>query len=131
MLLFPEATTGDGLALRKFHSSHFAAARDLLATASEVETVFVQPGASAIQRPRRHGSAMRPYWPHLWSILKGEPIRCDLAFGKPLAYGRGENRKVIARQAASAIASMLASMARGPSRTSPSGPRRRPSIPLR
>ena len=50
--------------------------------------------------------------PHLWSLLKGEPIRCDLAFGKPLAYGRGENRKVIAGQAASAIASMLASMAR-------------------
>jgi hypothetical protein len=50
--------------------------------------------------------------PHLWSVLKGEPIRCDLAFGKPLAYLRGDNRKVIAGQAAAAIAGMLLSMTR-------------------
>src|ERR1700720_1128693 len=34
VLLFPEGTTGDGSALLKFLSSHFAAARDVLATAS-------------------------------------------------------------------------------------------------
>jgi len=49
--------------------------------------------------------------PHLWSLLKGEPIRCDLVFGKPLAYARGESRKATG-EAASAIAGMLASMAR-------------------
>src|SRR6516165_5847641 len=43
VLLFPEGTTGDGKALLKFHSSHFAAARDLLADTEEVETVLVQP----------------------------------------------------------------------------------------
>jgi lyso-ornithine lipid O-acyltransferase len=112
MLLFPEATTGDGLALREFHSSHFAAARDLLATASEVETVFVQPVAIRHSTPAAAWFGDATLLPHLWSILKGEPIRCALAFGKLLAYGRGENRKVIAGQAASAIASMLASMAR-------------------
>src|SRR3984893_9447287 len=35
VLLFPEGTTSDGSALSKFHSSHFAAARDVLATASD------------------------------------------------------------------------------------------------
>jgi lyso-ornithine lipid O-acyltransferase len=112
MLLFPEATTGDGSALRKFHSSHFAAARDLLGASSGVETVFVQPVAIRYSTLAAAWFGDAALLPHLWSILKGEPIRCDLAFGKPLAYARGENRKVIAGQAASAIAGMLASMAR-------------------
>jgi 1-acyl-sn-glycerol-3-phosphate acyltransferase len=112
MLLFPEATTGDGSALRKFHSSHFAAARDLLATASRVETVWVQPVAIRYSTPAAAWFGDATLLPHLWSVLKGEPIRCDLVFGKPLAYAHGENRKVIAGQAASAIANMLASMAR-------------------
>jgi hypothetical protein len=50
--------------------------------------------------------------PHLWSLLKGEQIRCDLAFGEPLAYARGDNRKAIAGEAASVIAGMLASVPR-------------------
>jgi lyso-ornithine lipid O-acyltransferase len=112
MLLFPEATTGDGSALRKFHSSHFAAARDLLATASRVETVWVQPVAIRYSTPSAAWFGDATLLPHLWSVLKGEPIRCDLVFGKPLAYARGENRKIIAGQAASAIANMLASMTR-------------------
>jgi 1-acyl-sn-glycerol-3-phosphate acyltransferase len=112
MLLFPEATTGDGSALRKFHSSHFAAARDLLATASELETVFVQPVAIRYSTPAAAWFGDATLLPHLWSVLKGEPIRCDLMFGKPFAYARGENRKLVARQAASAIAFMLASRTR-------------------
>jgi 1-acyl-sn-glycerol-3-phosphate acyltransferase len=112
MLLFPEGTTGDGSALRKFHSSHFAAARDLLATASGVESVCVQPVAIRYSSPAAAWVGDATLLPHLWSLLKSQPIRCDLAFGKPLAYARGENRKAIAGQAASAIAGMLASMAR-------------------
>src|ERR1700730_16791329 len=112
VLLFPEGTTGDGSVLHKFHSSHFAAARDLLATASGIETVCVQPVAIRYSSPAAPWLGDAPLLPHLWSILKGEPIRCDLVFGKPLAYARGESRKAIAGEAASAIAGMLASMAR-------------------
>ena len=112
VLLFPEGTTGDGSALGKFHSSHFAAARDLLATASGIETVCVQPVAIRYSSPAAAWLGDATLLPHLWSLLKGEPIRCDLAFGKPLAYGRGECRKAIADKAASSIASMLASMQR-------------------
>jgi lyso-ornithine lipid O-acyltransferase len=112
MLLFPEATTGDGSALRKFHSSHLAAARDLLAKADWIDTVWVQPVAIRYSTPTAAWFGDATLLPHLWAVLKGEPIRCDLVFGKPLAYARGENRKVITGHAASAIAGMLASMAR-------------------
>lgn len=111
VLLFPEGTTGDGSALRKFHSSHFAAARDLLAMASGTETVCVQPVAIRYSSPAAAWVGDASLLPHLWSLLKSEPIRCDLLFGKPLAYARGDNRKEVARAAASAIAGMLASMA--------------------
>ncbi len=112
MLLFPEATTGDGAALRKFHSSHFAAARDLLAAASKVETVFVQPVAIRYSTPAAAWFGDATLLPHIWSVLKGEPIRCDLIFGKTFAYARGDNRKIAASRAASSIAFMLASRAR-------------------
>jgi 1-acyl-sn-glycerol-3-phosphate acyltransferase len=56
-----------------------------------------------------------------WSLLKGEPIRCDLVFGKPLAYARGESRKAIAGEAASVIAGILASMARAADRPAQAG----------
>jgi 1-acyl-sn-glycerol-3-phosphate acyltransferase len=112
VLLFPEGTTGDGSVLRKFRSSHFAAARDLLAMASGIETVCVQPVAIRYSSPAAAWLGDASLLPHLWSVLKGEPIRCDLVFGKPLAYARGDNRKAIAGEAASAIAGMLASVPR-------------------
>jgi lyso-ornithine lipid O-acyltransferase len=112
MLLFPEGTTGDGSVLGKFHSSHFAAARDLLASASGIEMVCVQPVAIRYSSPAAAWLGDATLLPHLWSLLAGEPIRCDLVFGKPLAYARGESRKAIAGEAASVIAGMLASMAR-------------------
>ena len=113
MLLFPEATTGDGSALRKFHSSHFAAARDLLRRGGRSKTVLVQPVAIRYSTPAAAWFGDATLIPHIWSVLKGEPIRCDLAFGKPFAYARGDNRKVIAGQARRlAIAVLLASIAR-------------------
>ncbi len=90
VLLFPEGTTGDGSALHKFHSSHFAAVRDLLAIASGIETVCVQPVAIRYSSPAAAWTGEATLLPHLWSLLKGEQIRCDLAFGKPLAYARGK-----------------------------------------
>ena len=111
MLFFPEGTTSDGSVLHKFHSSHFAAARDLLASASGIETVCVQPVAIRYSSPAAAWLGDATLLPHLWSLLTGAPIRCDLVFGKPLAYARGESRKAIAGEAASAIAGMLASMA--------------------
>src|ERR1700730_8590128 len=65
MLLFPEGTTGDGSALCKFHSSHFAAARDVLATASDIEAVCVQPVAIRYSSPAAAWLGDATLLPHL------------------------------------------------------------------
>ncbi|WP_051335624.1 lysophospholipid acyltransferase family protein [Methylocapsa acidiphila] len=109
-LLFPEGTTGDGLALRRFHSSHFAAARDLLAEAQEVEAVRVQPLAIRYSSPAAAWYGDATLLPHLWSLLKGKPLRCDLVFGAPLAYGRGTDRRALTRQVEASVAAMLAEL---------------------
>ncbi|MEJ0096433.1 MAG: lysophospholipid acyltransferase family protein [Methylocella sp.] len=110
-LLFPEGTTGDGLSLRKFHSSHFAAARDLLVKARQIDAVAVQPVAIRYSSSSAAWIGDASLLPHLWSVIRGEPIRCDLVFGEPLAYGRESDRKDIARRVESAITEMLAAMA--------------------
>ncbi len=119
VLLFPEGTTGDGQGLRKFHSSHFAAARDLLAKASGVETVAVQPVAISYSTPKAAWLGDASLLPHLWSVLTGEPIRCALVFGEPFAYERGADRKFIAREAAARIAALRSAPLARSLRTAP------------
>jgi 1-acyl-sn-glycerol-3-phosphate acyltransferase len=111
MLLFPEGTTGDGLSLAKFKSSHFASARDFLAQAEGVDQVAVQPIAIRYSSPRAawHGDAT--LLPHVWSLLKGAPLQCDLVFGEPLPYCRGTNRKHVTREIANRVGDMLTSLA--------------------
>ncbi len=108
VLLFPEGTTGDGLLMRKFHSSHFAAARDLLAKAAGVESLVVQPVAISYSTPAAAWFGEATLLPHFWAVLKGEPIRCELIFGEALPYVRGTDRKVVAREVAARIAMMRA-----------------------
>jgi 1-acyl-sn-glycerol-3-phosphate acyltransferase len=119
MLLFPEGTTGDGLSLKKFHSSHFASARDLLAGASDIERVTVQPVAIrySTRAAAWHGDAT--LLPHVWSLLNGAPISCDLVFGAPITYLRETNRKTIAGEVAMRVATMLANLAQEPSSCGP------------
>lgn len=108
VLLFPEGTTGCGLGLRKFHSSHFAAARDLLTKHTEVDSVAVQPVALSYSSPSAAWVGDAFLLPHVWSVLKGEPLFCDLIFGEPLRYARRTDRKIIAQAAAAKIAAMRA-----------------------
>ncbi|MGO9674423.1 MAG: lysophospholipid acyltransferase family protein [Methylocella sp.] len=108
VLLFPEGTTGYGLLLRKFHSSHFAAARDLLARAADVDSVAVQPVAISYSSPAAAWVGDAFLLPHVWSVLTGEQLRCELVFGEPLRYARGADRKLIAQNAAARIALMRA-----------------------
>jgi 1-acyl-sn-glycerol-3-phosphate acyltransferase len=108
VLLFPEGTTGYGLFLRKFHSSHFAAARDLLARAARVDSVAIQPVAISYSSPSAAWVGDAFLLPHVWSVLTGEPLRCDLIFGEPLRYARGADRKLIAQTVAARIALMRA-----------------------
>jgi 1-acyl-sn-glycerol-3-phosphate acyltransferase len=107
MVLFPEGTTGDGTALKKFHSSHVASARDLLATAAEVDKVAVQPVAIRYSSPHAAWFGDATLLPHVWAIVSGKPIRCEIAFGEALPYRRGADRKEVTREIATRIGTLL------------------------
>lgn len=100
VLLFPEGTTGYGLALRKFYSSHFAAARDLLASAAEIDSVAIQPVAISYSSSAAAWVGDAFLLPHVWAVLKGKPLRCNLVFGEPLGYTKSADRKVVAQAVA-------------------------------
>lgn len=110
VVLFPEATTGDGNKLKRFHAVHFAAARDLLARHAHVSAVTIQP--VAITYLRRDGLPLgrmgrisvawygdTDFLPHLWQLLRAGPVDCDIRFAEPIVFARGDDRKAKARQA--------------------------------
>lgn len=107
VLLFPEGTTANGVALLKFHSSHFAAARDLLLKASHIECVLVQPIAIFYSAPHAAWVGNAALLPHVLDLLKQEPLRCHLIYGPPLSFARGTNRKLVALETRASIDAML------------------------
>ncbi|HEY5225880.1 MAG TPA: lysophospholipid acyltransferase family protein [Methylovirgula sp.] len=106
--LFPEGTTHDGLALGRFHSSHLAAARDLLEANPQIEAVRIQP--VAIRYSAAHAAWLGDdlLLPHVMELIKGPPITCDLFFSAPLNFDRASDRKLIAGQCTEKIEAMLA-----------------------
>jgi lyso-ornithine lipid O-acyltransferase len=108
VVLFPEGTTFDGSALGHFHSSHFAAARDYLRGAAASETFCVQP--LAIRYSAKHiawyGDA--ELLPHLMTLLKQPPARCDIYFCAPIAMRHDADRKALAEACNKAIDARLA-----------------------
>ena len=118
LVLFPEATTGDGNRLLKFYSPHFQAAIDACAPAAGAKTIWMQP--LAIRYTRRQGlpynRLTRPdiAWygdmallPHLWDILRGGPVDCELRYGAPVAVTAESRRKPLAAAAAADIHACL------------------------
>jgi 1-acyl-sn-glycerol-3-phosphate acyltransferase len=106
--LFPEGTTYDGSELGRFHSSHFAAARDLLVDAAHVTAVRVQP--VAIRYSAAHAAWLGDdlLLPHVMTLVKGPPILCEIVLGPSILFDRAADRKAIAQQCTQAIADMLA-----------------------
>ena len=109
VVLFAEATTSDGTRIKHFHSSHFAAARDLLALDPGLERVWVQP--VAIRYGRRDGLTLgragradlawygsMTLLPHVLALLASGPVDCDMYFVPPLPFERGLDRKLMARR---------------------------------
>lgn len=110
VMLFPEATTGDGNRLKHFHAVHFAAARDLLKRNTSVAQVSILPVAVAYTR--RDGLPLgwfgrksvawygdSDFLPHIWGLLRDGSVDCEVRFGAPLAFGRNDDRKIIAQAA--------------------------------
>jgi 1-acyl-sn-glycerol-3-phosphate acyltransferase len=110
VVLFAEATTGDGSRLLPFSAVHMAAARDLLAAHPEVERVSVK--TVSIAYTRRCGLAAtrsdrtRLAWfgdtelvPHLLDLLRGAPTSCEIVWSESPAFVRGDDRKARMRDA--------------------------------
>lgn len=108
VLLFAEGTTLAGPIPARFHSSHFAAARDLLATEASQGSVAVQPVALAYSRADAAWVGDEALVPHVWRVLRRPPLTCRIRFGAPIDYRPGSDRKVVARQARDAVAGLLA-----------------------
>ena len=120
LVLFPEATTGDGNRLQKFHSPHFEAAIAASLRSKMGADACLQP--VTIVYTRRNGLPLdrltRPSiaWygdmgllPHLLEILKSGPIDCELRFGSPFNARGDSRRKALAQSARHEIQAGLAS----------------------
>jgi 1-acyl-sn-glycerol-3-phosphate acyltransferase len=106
--LFPEGTTNDGSALGHFHSSHFAAPRELLQEAPDVAAVSIQP--IAIRYSSAHAAWLGDdlLLPHVMTLLKRAPVTCTILLGAPILFDRSSDRKAIAQQCTDKIAALLA-----------------------
>ena len=114
VLLFPEGTTLAGPCPGPFRSSHFAAARDLLAAEPSKTAVMVQPVALGYSRADAAWVGDEALVPHVWRVLRQPPLTCRVSFGAPIAYAPGSDRKAVAREARNAVAALLARGALAP-----------------
>jgi 1-acyl-sn-glycerol-3-phosphate acyltransferase len=119
VVLFAEATTGDGNRLKRFHAPHVAACRDLLAARPDLAEVAIQPLALALERraglPLTWAGRLAVAWtgdeafaPHLLALLGGGRVVCRIVFGQAFAFRRGDDRKAAARRAALAVRALRA-----------------------
>ncbi len=106
-LFFPEGTTLAGPLPGPFLSSHFAAARDLLAVAPGHRSVMVQPVAISYSSGRAAWIGDDSLFAHLWRVLRTPPLRCSVRFGTPIAFEAGSDRKAVAVAARTAVAALL------------------------
>ena len=108
VLLFPEGTTVAGPEPGPFRSSHFAAARDYLSRHDATTAVSVQPAAIAYSSDAAAWVGDDALLPHLWRTLRGPSLACTIAFGAPIAFVSGVDRKSVARQSRTAVVALLA-----------------------
>jgi lyso-ornithine lipid O-acyltransferase len=122
VVLFAEATTGDGNRLLRFRSSHFEAIR-LAAQGDNEGQAVVQPvfldysrlaglPVSRGQRPRVAWYGDMTFLPHFLAYARGGGVTCDVYCGAPIRVLPGMNRKAAARLTEAAVRK-LAVEARG------------------
>ena len=106
VVLFAEATTGDGNRILPFRSSHFEAVRQAAAAgATAIQPVFLDysraVGLSVGRRDRPlfawYGDMT--FTPHFLRFLAIGPTRCDVHYGHPIAVSAEIGRKTLARSA--------------------------------
>ncbi|WP_460449883.1 lyso-ornithine lipid O-acyltransferase [Alsobacter sp. SYSU BS001988] len=124
IVLFAEGTTSDGNRVLPFRSSLIGAARDAIADAGHEARVMVQPVTVAYPRRGgipvgREGRAAIAWYgdmdliPHLAPIMAGRPIDAVVAWGEPIPFGPGSDRKEVARLAEAAVRRAYARLVTG------------------
>ena len=130
MVLFAEATTGDGNRLLRFRSSHFEAVRQAAASEAAGETSCsrfssIIPASPACRSARRERPLFAWYgdmtfFGHFWRLLRAGRLACDVYFGAPIPVSADSRRKAIARSTEIAVRG-LAGRARRPMSPIPAG----------
>jgi lyso-ornithine lipid O-acyltransferase len=112
VVLFAEATTGDGNRLLKFHSSHFEAARPALP--NRAGRTLLQPVCVSYVRrdglPLGRAERATVAWygdtgfaPHLWAILRSGSLECEVLYGTAVPFLAETDRKLAARTLRDAV----------------------------
>ena len=112
LVLFAEGTSSNGIHVLPFRTALVGAAGEAMKGAGGA--VAIQP--LAINYTELHGLPIgrfhkpRVAWygdmdlaPHLWWVLKHGELDVDVAFGEPLVFQAGTDRKTIAREAEGAV----------------------------
>jgi 1-acyl-sn-glycerol-3-phosphate acyltransferase len=105
VVLFAEATTGDGNRILPFRSSHFEAVRQAAAAgATAIQPVFLdysRVGGLPVARRDRPLFAWygdTTFLPHFWRFVAAGPTRCDVHYGSPIPVSAETGRKILARR---------------------------------
>jgi 1-acyl-sn-glycerol-3-phosphate acyltransferase len=118
VVLFAEATTGDGNRLLSFRSPHFEAVR-LAASGSDRERAFIQPvyidysrlGGLPLarrERPRVAWYGDMTFLNHFFQFVRSGGLTCDVYIGAPISILTGIDRKSAARMAETAVRALAA-----------------------
>jgi 1-acyl-sn-glycerol-3-phosphate acyltransferase len=118
VVLFAEATTGDGNRLLRFRSSHFDAIRQAaLGTrggAAVIQPVYLDYSRLAglpmarCERPRIAWYGDMTFLAHLFQYARGGGVTCDVYCGAPIRAWPGLDRKAAARLTQAAVRELAA-----------------------
>jgi 1-acyl-sn-glycerol-3-phosphate acyltransferase len=119
VVLFAEATTGDGNRLLPFRSSHFEAVRQAATDgAAAIQPVFLdysRVGGLPVSRRDRPLFAWygdMTFTPHFRRFIALGVTRCDVHYGPPIPVAAETGRKILARRTEAEVRA-LAAAARG------------------
>jgi 1-acyl-sn-glycerol-3-phosphate acyltransferase len=125
VVLFGEGTSSDGNRVLPFRSALLGAARDAVAAAGPDGRVLVQPAAIAYTRlhglpcGRQHRPRVAWYGamslgPHLLGVCRQGAIDAIVAWGEPIAYAAGDDRKMVTQRLETEVRRMAAATRRDP-----------------
>jgi lyso-ornithine lipid O-acyltransferase len=111
VVLFAEATTGDGNRLLSFRSSHFEAVQLAAAVIQPVYIDYSRLGGLPLarrERPRVAWYGDMTFLNHFFQFVRSGGLTCDVYIGAPISILTGIDRKSAARMAETAVRALAA-----------------------